>query len=500
VLVLLVIAAGYGWWVTRDTAPRHELIPADQRLMVVVPRPVDQRDVVAGSRLWQALPEETGLRDLPQRLRADGGLPRWVLKNLMPDNLVIAAPSMERLDEVLVASRMSQLGAMLEWSHWVLPGIERDKAGGLNLRHVPDAGLYYAVRGRSLMVSPSRDALIRALTLMPGAAMEAPALAALMTTEGNPTLKGRIRLTPEDPAGEQLADVRFALRVEESEGLLACRSSLRPAFAERVAGLMQGLEPVELRRPPEGMLVVSANLGQTMEAAWAALGEAFPDAGVFGEDLWQDWTAWDGEEAPGFAPVATRLLGPMGPGVRLSLVQVNPYEILPMPELAATVDADEARIEAAYDSLPGAPADAMPWDSYPRIDADSRLLHLPMIGGPSLEPTAAPLGADTLLFCTSRVVGERLVDMPPEGDVLPAPGNVYVAVKPLALVEALVDCGAQFAEAGLIRGYDAAAYQAKTEGWLRSAARVEDVQVNMAAREGELEATLRIVAAETSQP
>lgn len=65
------------------------------------------------------------------------------------------------------------MGLLLERIHTFADFIQDDEAGGLHLRYLPDARLYYAVRGRILIVTPSRDRLVESLTLPAGEAMGA---------------------------------------------------------------------------------------------------------------------------------------------------------------------------------------------------------------------------------------------------------------------------------------------------------------------------------------
>ena len=169
--LLLLLLAGAAYWISRDTHPLHSLIPSQQKYSVVLRDILKNRAELAESAVWDTLPPESGSGKITQALRGELGLPEWMARNIIVDDCYISGNDLRDFSDVLCVTKMTRIGTLVEQLHWVTSRIRRDTAGGLGLRHVPNAGMFYAVRGRILLISPSRDALVNAHFAIPGVHM-----------------------------------------------------------------------------------------------------------------------------------------------------------------------------------------------------------------------------------------------------------------------------------------------------------------------------------------
>jgi hypothetical protein len=504
-LILVVFLAAFAYWFTRDSYPVTRLIPAGQKYTITCPDLLTGRNRIARSAVWDALPESAKVRQVPELLGRElelpaglpGPVPDWVVNNLLHGDLYLTGKDLTRMDDVLVLTKMSRIGKLLEWLHLFVPDIERDDAGGLGLRRLTELDLYYAVRGRVLALSPSRNVLVASLALHPEESVGEEALTASLGAPGREDVRGTFRFDEADPVGAVFENAGFALRIDEFKARAKWRAKLRPSFQERWSALLDGLRPRQLGAPPDGMIEISADFGQPVQAVWASVGEGLGRSrdiwpGIddqliqtFSASKWQEWTEGSPDEEVGLGRFMAAVLGPLGPGTRVSLCDVDLNEMFPLPEAAGTFDVDGDAMASVVQRLPEPPEDAMAWASYPRYDADSKRLRLPMIGGPALEPTVAPV-ANGLLVSTSRRAADAVLSSEATADALPDPGNLYVRVRPYPCVEKVVDAGGLLVEMGCLRGHTRESYGAATAQWLAMAANLESVSALAAVQDGEL--------------
>lgn len=503
VLFVMAAAAGYFFWATRDSHAMAALIPRDQAYRIYAVDVLAKRDKVAASAFWDLLPESAHLTQAPEQLQSDLGLPEWILNNLFGPFCQLSGDDVDGLSDVLFVTRMQRIGCFVEKLHRFAPGIERDYAGGLRLRHMPDAGLYYAVRGRILAVSPSRAALVRALTLRSEDAVDAETLRAAARDFGADDLCGTMDFTApgaDRAAGDGpalmggMADVfeslAFSVRLDAQEVRLTGRGALREQWRTRLGGLLPQTPPEPLRMAPEGMLMVSANFGCSVREAWMAAAQAFEDPAAV-ENLWVKWETVPQLEHPEDGAIAmtgpfyTTLIGPMGPGIRLCWRGVDLNEVMPAPRVIGVFDADVDVAAAAFGALPSPPFDAPPWAMYPRFDAAASRAHLPLPGGPSIQPTAAFYGS-SLLAATGKPEADAVLAQPVVVKETEAPAHLFMRVQPHPCVTALYDAAALLADSGLLRGYTPAALREAMTPWLDRTSRIDALTLRLAHEDGAL--------------
>jgi hypothetical protein len=136
------------------------------------------------------------------------------------------------------------------------------------------------------------------------------------------------------------------------------------------------------------------------------------------------------------------------------------------------------------------PAEIPAIDAVPRIDAEKKLVYLPMVGGPSMKPTFA-VQNDAVLFSTSLTTATDLLALPPAA-TLENKGNLYLCVRPGPAAQAIVDMGKELAEFHLIRGQSAESFVKTAQPWLDSAGRLKEFSLLAACENGELRADARL--------
>ncbi|HPG68511.1 MAG TPA: hypothetical protein PLO37_16825 [Candidatus Hydrogenedentes bacterium] len=499
-MVLAVLI--YGVWASRDSCAVSRIIPREQAFRISASNLLDRRAKLATSHVWDALPESWGGEALA-RLSGDLGAPEWVINNLIGTVCHISGNDTEQFSDILFVTKMRRIGCLAEKLRRFVPGIEEDEAGGLNVRRVEKLGVYYAVRGRVLAASPSRDALIRALTLPEDEAMTREELAKTAEAFGGEDLHGAIRFPdtppPDTPvssawgrAGTMLASFSFAVRIDASEACLRYRAALKPQWQERFSGVLSASAPRPLQVPPEGLIELSADLGVSVQALWSEVAEAF-ESEMSLDDLIGAWTPQDIEPTTG--DLARRflagLVAPLGPGFALCWRGVDVNEMVPVPEFVGVFGGEREAIAATLASIPTTPEGLYPWDTFPRYDAELGRAWLPMIGGPSIEPTAVPWDTG-LLVSTSRTALEAVLAGGVSETRLDVPGNVYVRIKPGPCIEAVRALAMEWAKSGMLRGYTSATLDEALAPWSERVSAMREVSLLIAHEDGEITGELTL--------
>lgn len=463
--ILVLIVAGCVW-MTRDSHPVERLLPASSAYHIVAHDLLGKRDRLATSKVWQAFPSAWKVDAIAGQINQDLGAPDWLLNNLIAGPCHIVGNDLASFSDFMFATRMSRVGCFLARFSRLLPSVQSERAGGLNLRSIKGQDLFFAVRGRALLVSRSRDALVAAVTLTEEQSLLSASEPSVDGFAGE-DVGGTLVLEPKDPAGNVFQSASFALRVEDATGMLKCRAALRPEWIARMGDAVSGLSPQALQAPPAGYLDVSANLGKSVRDLWIAAGQISGKADAM-EALWTKISTGPWQQ-PVFA-----ILSPLGPGIRLSWVGMDLNEMVPVPLLAATLDADPTALQEALRAIPAPPPDAMPWDMYLRYEEEKNRLSLPMVGGPSMQPTGGIYG-ESLLISSSQNVGEQLLSSPPPADDLGKAGNLWVRVHPVPCLKAISDVLGMFGEVRLVRDETMSAFETFTKSWFSGIASVDEV-------------------------
>ncbi len=489
-LFLIAIIGGFLAWFTRDSHPIAHFFPRGQRLGAVINNPIECRDRIVASPLWSALPEDARLAQLPELLMQNFGMPEWVLNNLVRERIYVTANDLDDFSDVICISRMTRLGALFERSFRLVGWVDYDSSGGLALRRLPEEGIYYAVRGRVLVASPSRDTLIEALTLPEASAITETDLAAL-GQPGPEDVQGIYVLDTESLMGRNFAHVGFAVKVVADETRLDLRAVPHDGAPRLFRELINDASPRELAEPPPGLAALSLDFGRPASAVWKA---ALAAAGQGGWPSQIDDMMTEAEVSNWEAvrDLLVNLTGDQGPGVRVALAGIETDEFIPMPELAFTFDADRGEIAKRLADVSTLAPVGETWAMWPRYEAAIQRLYIPMAGGPALEPTAGLYG-NGLLVATSRRVGDDLLGRAYERRPAKKTGNLYLRLNPQAFVEQCVEAGRLLAEDGLLRGYNTETFDDRAARWQRAAAAVESTWGIARAESGTVTAEIHVV-------
>ena len=144
-----------------------------------------------------------------------------------------------------------------------------------------------------------------------------------------------------------------------------------------------------------------------------------------------------------------------------------------------------------FSALPPLAAGAGRYSMKPQYDASMNCVRWPLVGGPSMEPTAGIFG-NALLISSSRTIAETLLNAGRKEQKLPQKGNLYVTLQPNACATAIVDLAALLAENGLLKGYTPDRVQQTAAPWLATASAVKEVTAIAACEKGEVTLDLAI--------
>lgn len=488
---IAVVLGIYVLWITRDSEPVANHLPSADRLRIVASDVLGHRHEIATSGIWDALPLNTDVSQIPKLLTSEIDVPPWVLNNIIGSQCFISGDSIGDGHELLFVTKMHRLGVLIERAFRWVGDVESDRAGGLELRHLPAPGLYYAVRGRVLLVSPARRTLIQALTLSPDEALADEDMTRIAADLANQQMGGVIRFQENDTLADKLAWLRFGIRFDPEEAHAKFELELADSWQAQIAPLLDNVEPQTLQAPMDGMCVVSAHLGKPIQAAWLAL-ETLSANPIFSAAQWEAWTTLTDEEQPGLAYMLTRTIGPAGPAFQISWHGLDPYEMIPMPELILTADLADAGAEQVLAAFPAMPEGMPQYTPFPRVDAATRVVTLPLMGGPSIAPTAV-FHDNSLLLSTSSRVAEEMRAEPPAREPLPLPGNLYIRIRPRACVDALADTGQQFVDIGALKGYTQDSYRDAVAQWRTRADRVKECSALFSHHDGLIQGEIRVV-------
>ena len=387
-------------WLTRDSWDMGLLIPKDQHYALLFPDLIEGRKIIARSPLWQALPPELDARKFQEMLQQDFGLPEWLINNVAVGAVHVSGRDMTTFKDALVVTRMTRLGALLQrFSGWS-DSVEPDFAGGLELRHITEAGLWLAVRGRVMLASRDRDALIKALVLSEGEALGAEVLEETLGSASGEMLQARVKPESLEWAAAQVnaAGLQCWLSDDAARAVLTCR--LSDALRQQLEPLLSKARPVALQAPLPGALRISADFGMPAAQAWQAIAQSFGanfDAAAAAESLMA-------KEAQPIAGAALRgAVESLGNQWSLSYRGVNPMAFAPMPRFAALLSADAEFTRDLVRNFPPLPEGIGTWESIPRPSADGTYVELPLIGGMICIPCWRPMAASCSLPRRSRM-------------------------------------------------------------------------------------------------
>ena len=497
---VLILLALWCLWLTRDNFEPHAFIDADSGVEIYITDVIDKRADILRSRVLTLIPESSEGRDIMRTVAEDPPVPEWLLNNLSAGLCHISGPGIEDARQLVLSTRMTRIGSIVERLIRFTPAVNKDYASGLRLRHIPEAGIYYAPRGRTLLLSLSRDSLIHALTLRPDAALDAG-----LYQEGIHMATGADLFCRIDARGIPLDQppfekVEIAVRIERDTARLAVQGRLSPSFMEQYTPFLKGLTPQPLPAPLDGIVSVSMATAMPLPALIASLAEPFPALKTASAFLKQDEEDKDLlEPVTEIQSLMQQTLSDAGATMRLSWLGVEPYEMMPAPVLAATFDADTYRVLALFERIAPAPGVTSGVDLAPRLDDEYTLAYAPFVGGPAIEPAVAIYG-NGMLFSTSANVARELLQTAPLTATHPQDGNLYISLKPNEAITAYLDTAREFAVSGLLRNHTETSLEDVMQPWVDASAALDTVVLFVTCDNGALRAELKLAMNDTPGP
>ncbi|NLV40581.1 MAG: hypothetical protein GXY15_05060 [Candidatus Hydrogenedentes bacterium] len=481
----LLIAA---WWTTRDTWSMGGLLPKDAAFQASVDNVMRKRALLAQSQMWELLPEGSAGREAAQAALSPAPVPEWLLNNLSSDISFWSSPRVDDFSELLVVSKMTRVGCLAMKLARFLPAMERERAGGLFLQHEPESGLHFAVRGRMLVLSPSRRALIHALTLADGDALGDQALQDWHAGAARADLFARISPSAW-PGLEEWADqVSLSVHVREKEAVLSLAARLSTQRREQMDALLPGLAPQPLPHSLPGIVSLTFNAGQPLPAAVRQLA-AFAGKQELAASLLQPLPPEAGPHAA-LANLAVGILEKAGPSARLAWRGVDLNEMLPVPYAVLAVDGGAEALAALRENPPAVPTDNPEVDWTPRVSPDSPVVQVPLVGGPALKPCFADYEGGVLFSSNADDIQTLLTAAAPGGEA--QQGNLQVTLHPKEAVDALAGLYESYKEFGYIQPNIIKTFDDALAAWRQLTARVEEISVLAKVESGELSAVAQV--------
>ena len=497
-LPLLVILLITGIWLTRDNYEREGFIPADAPVEIYIHDITAKRLKIMESSLQSLVPESSDTRRLLEQLSADLPVPEWLINNLSADLCHIYSPAYDRMDEVVVTTNMSRIGCLTERIMRFFARIEPDFAGGLHLRHIQDAGLYYAVRGRVLLISPSRKSLIHALTLSPDDSLPADRFQESFHQSKSADVFVCLQNEAWPFAVKPFEELSMAIMLEEGTSLLSLNGTFSDTFMRQYAPVLATMTPQQLPTPFTSMASASINLGAPLLAVLQEMSPSFPGLDGIFQMIAPDTSDVDISppiaDAPSLFREAVRITGAR---TRIGWFGIDPYEMLPAPLLAATFEVDTDNVLALFERITPSTEVRSEVDLTLRLDKDILMAYSPVIGGENFEPAVVSYGRG-LLFSSSAKLGRELIESTQLSESYPQPGNVYVQLKPSPIATACLDAARELAFSGMLRGHTESSIEAIASPLIATTSAVDSVVLLAACDKGQLQINMKLVMAQPS--
>jgi len=491
VLAFLAVVA-YEVWNTADKHPIEEFMPDTCAYRIVVNDILERRIKLAESQVWESLPFLVDLSWVPQQLETSLEMPQWIANNIMQGSCWMTGNDLSSFDDMVMVTKMSRIGAILDDLYWIMPQFDSVTVDGYRIRELKGEDLFFAVRGRTLVASHSSAALVRVLKYQNERRADQESSIAGLFEAGAEDLRGIVMLGQwqDNPFGTIFDTLSFAIRVEPSEAVLRYRGTLSPQWEQRLSKVLYGMTEQELYAPAEGIARLSANFCKPVRQVWSSVGDIL-DEPELTESLWNKWETVPEGERPGLPQMLTRLLGPMGPGLCLTWVDVDPNEVIPVPRVIGTFDADYITVPEVFQDFWTLPEGVATWENYPRYDAETQRVFMPMAGGASLEPTAAEIG-DKLVLSSSRDLVEDVIARQPVTQQLGVKGNLYFECAPQACAQAAFAVGRPLARLNGIKGYTPESYEELAQQWEQKTEGLQKVAVLAGYEQGQVKGEINI--------
>ncbi|HOV33944.1 MAG TPA: hypothetical protein PLX23_11350 [Candidatus Hydrogenedens sp.] len=273
-LLIIILLVGWWLWLSRDLYPVEEFIPTSPNFQVFSPQLMQNHNILAQSALWTLVEPSSPAFEVKKLLLDHQKIPLWVFKHLIYDFFYFSANDLKTFEDYLLIVRLSQIGCVLEeffsWSSMV----ENDWAGGLNLKYLPRQKVYYARKGRILLLSPNRETLIQSITKK-----ETDALRSVLTTELLENQEHYLAWGTVKPPWKDLQvfipQISFYLAITPTQLGIKCETEINPDTETLWSILLAEIVSGPLQEPPDTLLSCSINTGVPLKT-WIYNFETIP--------------------------------------------------------------------------------------------------------------------------------------------------------------------------------------------------------------------------------
>ncbi len=471
VIVGLVVLLVWLMWTTRDNWPMERLVPRDQTFHLRAENLLDTRQKAADSTVWSLgmLPKE--YQDIPGWLSSDFGLPEWILNNLVSDVCYVSGTDLKEFSDLLVVTRMSRIGCLVERYYGIADNIEVEYAGGLSLRRMGESEAYYAVRGRTLVFSPSRQALIKALTLREDEGVETLE-ETVAPLAGD--LQGRIQFHEDETLGKFFVQSDFGLHFAPQAITFSSRSIVSPAWKAQLETFAAGRRTSDLMVPAQGSLVIAGDFNTPLPRVWTSVDEMTSGALA---TYWSGLPVLGGAGASGtaWATLLDGLKGGLGSAFSLRWTGFDYNGIVPFPETELFVETKSGLAPKLMEAISAIPAGQAPTDFVP-YRLESGVVRCPSGWGGVLEPTLFAENGGVRITLHPQHMQHALA-MDSTREPAPGEGDLFMRMRPVELLEVLREGGMPYAHAGLLRGHTPESFATAMETALEGSRQIAEVRV-----------------------
>lgn len=472
-LILVALVAAY-FWTTRDNWPMARLVPRDAAFQLCATDLLRNRKEIAASRVWELAPKDSPITEIRTTLSGNLGMPEWIVNNLVYGLGLVSGPDLDDPTEAIFVTSISRIGCILERLRVFTDLVQEDHAGGLNLRHVPSANLYYAIRGRVFVASQDRAALVRALTLREDQALSDDDFHAIHEAAKGRNLLATLRPRASDPISAQFERLDATVALKQDAVQFDCRAIPNKDFAIALGAIFNGTNVPTLQAPVQGLVELSADFGRPFPEVWSALQLAFP-----GDPILETIRGGIQSASEGLgdkAGMVGKAFNGLGTGVSLTWTGIDPLEIVPAPQVIARIDAPDA---AGYEVLlkigiKDRTPRAVEADILPYYDETEKLAIFPVLGGPTMHPTVAMRDKRILLASSTTLMRDVIagtVPMAEDG----AQGHVLARIRVAPAAAAVLDAAQDLADTGYLRGFNGDTFRAFADQWKARAAQVGEL-------------------------
>ncbi|MGC9054885.1 MAG: hypothetical protein ACP5KS_13500 [Candidatus Hydrogenedens sp.] len=279
-LFTLIIFLFFVWftWSTRDIYPVERFIPNAPAFQVFSPQIMQNYQTLIASPLWELAEPSSMILEVKKLLSDQQRIPLWVIKHLIYDFFYFSVNDLKTFEDALLIVRLSCIGCVIEKLYsWTQP-IEVDWAGGLNLRYLPEQKLYYARKGRVLLLSPNRETLVQSITQKGDKKTETVITAELMRNQERHLAWGTFTPQHEDFQG-LFSQIYFYLALTRDQLGLKCETQITPDMETPWTILLSEVVSSPLQEPVDTLFSCSINTGVPIKT-WLRAFETIPKASL----------------------------------------------------------------------------------------------------------------------------------------------------------------------------------------------------------------------------